>query len=105
IGPILSDRIIKYRAVLGGFVHKEQLKEVYGIQEETFINLSEKVFIVNSFIPAQININLDSLKAIAAHPYISFPVAKAIFNFRLQHGKYVSKDDLRKIHLLDSIKI
>lgn len=102
IGPVLSDRIVKYRALLGGFVYKEQLKEVYGIQEEAFINLSEKVYIKNTFIPKRININQDSLKNMAAHPYISYPIARAIFNYRLQHGKYVSKDDLQKIHLLDS---
>lgn len=102
IGPVLSDRIVKYRALLGGFVYKEQLKEVYGIQEEAFNNLSEKVYIKGSFIPERININQDSLKNLAAHPYISYPIARAIFNYRLQHGKYVSIDDLQKIHLLDS---
>lgn len=105
IGPVLSDRIVKYRALLGGFVYKEQLKEVYGIQEEAFKNLTEKVYINDSFIPERININQDSLKNMAAHPYISYPIARAIFNYRLQHGKYVTEDDLKKIHLMDSIAV
>lgn len=37
IGPILSKRIVKYRKSLGGKFHSvEQLKNVYGLSEETF---------------------------------------------------------------------
>src|SRR5690606_40943919 len=31
IGPVLAERIIKYRNLLGGFVDKWQLVEVYGL--------------------------------------------------------------------------
>lgn len=105
IGPVLSDRIIKYRSLLGGFVRKEQLIEVYGIKDDVFKNLSEKVFILETFNPVKININEDSAKNIAAHPYISYGIANAIYNYRLQHGKYTSKADLLKLHLIDSTKL
>ncbi|MBN1108862.1 MAG: helix-hairpin-helix domain-containing protein, partial [Bacteroidales bacterium] len=36
LGPVLSARIIKYRKLLGGYVSAEQLREVYGLSEETF---------------------------------------------------------------------
>jgi competence ComEA-like helix-hairpin-helix protein len=37
IGPVLSKRIIKYRNSLGGkFQSVDQLKNVYGLSEETF---------------------------------------------------------------------
>jgi len=36
IGPVLSMRIIRYRNLLGGFWSVNQLKEIYGLPEETF---------------------------------------------------------------------
>ena len=46
IGPVLSRRIIKYRTSLGGRFHSvEQLKNVYGLSEETFQNILPHVWI------------------------------------------------------------
>lgn len=36
IGPAFASRILKYRKLLGGYVQVEQLKEVYGMPEETY---------------------------------------------------------------------
>lgn len=36
IGPAFASRIIKYRTLLGGYLKVEQLKEVYGMSEETY---------------------------------------------------------------------
>ena len=43
IGPVLSERIVKYRNRLGGFYHVDQLKEVYGISEETFLSILPEI--------------------------------------------------------------
>jgi competence protein ComEA len=37
IGPAYASRIIKYRKLLGGYARIEQLKEVYGLPEETYV--------------------------------------------------------------------
>ncbi len=42
IGPVLSVRIIRYRKLLGGFASVEQLKEVYGLSEETYDRIKER---------------------------------------------------------------
>ena len=39
IGDFLADMIVKRREELGGFISKDQLKEVYGLKEETLIRL------------------------------------------------------------------
>lgn len=39
IGEVYALRIIKYRKLLGGFVEIDQIKEVYGIKNELFIEL------------------------------------------------------------------
>ena len=103
IGPVLSLRIIKYRDLLGGFVKKEQLKEVYGIKEEVYHTLATQIFIEPKYIPNRININQDSVKRLAAHPYVSYNLAKTIYNYRLQHGPFQSTADLLQIHLFDSV--
>src|SRR5690606_28688373 len=105
IGTVLSARIIKYRDLLGGFVKKEQLKEVYGIKEEVYGALAEQSFIADNYIPERININRDSVQQIAAHPYVSYNMAKTIINYRLQHGPFQEKSDLLKIHLFDSVQL
>lgn len=43
IGPTFASRIIKYRNKLGGFIYKEQLKEVYGLD-----SIALKEIIINS---------------------------------------------------------
>ncbi|NSW93088.1 MAG: helix-hairpin-helix domain-containing protein, partial [Bacteroidales bacterium] len=56
IGPVLSARIIKYRNLLGGFTAVDQLKEVYGLPEETF-NLISKRLYADTLKIRKININ------------------------------------------------
>lgn len=36
IGPVFAGRIVKYRERLGGYAHISQIKEVYGLPEETY---------------------------------------------------------------------
>lgn len=103
IGPVLSSRIVKYRQALGGFVHTDQLKEVYGIENEVYQNLL-KNFEMQTSTVKKININQDSIKLLAKHPYLSFRISRAIVKYRSQHGNYQSIDELKSIHIVsDSI--
>jgi len=85
IGDILSNRIIKYRDLLGGFYSKEQLTEVYGIEQEMFINIINFIE-VDSTIIKKLNINFSDVKALSSHPYINYEDAKAIVNYRTKTG-------------------
>src|SRR5690606_32795545 len=40
IGSSYSTRIVKYRTLLGGFINKNQLLEVYGIDSEMYSRIS-----------------------------------------------------------------
>lgn len=99
IGPVLSSRIIKYREALGGFVHHEQLKEVYGIDHKTYLEILRHFDIVSKTVE-KININQDTIKVIARHPYISYKTSRAIIKYRVQHGDYQSIDQIKKIHTI-----
>jgi competence ComEA-like helix-hairpin-helix protein len=102
IGNVLSERIVKYRTQLGGFISEGQLSEVYRLDSVTIDRLLEHAFIEESFQPAQININLATETELKRHPYVSYTVAGAIVAYRFQHGKFNSLDDLKKIVVLSS---
>ncbi|QSE98846.1 ComEA family DNA-binding protein [Fulvivirga lutea] len=105
IGPVLANRIVKYRELLGGFTSKSQLREVYGLQDSVILALDTLAYIGDTFNPSQLNINQLDENTLKKHPYFSWKEANAIINYRYQHGEFKSAEDLRKIHLLDSSKI
>lgn len=45
IGSKLSQRIVKYRKKIGGFTRKEQLKDIYGLSEETYRHILPHVWV------------------------------------------------------------
>ncbi|AYB29493.1 ComEA family DNA-binding protein [Chryseolinea soli] len=101
IGEKLSQRILKYRDALGGFVTLEQLTEIYGLDTAVVTRLKTKCVVLPDFRPDRININQADEKRLAAHPYLKSGVARIIVAYRFQHGEFRSVDDLRKIQGLD----
>ncbi|GAB4255989.1 MAG: helix-hairpin-helix domain-containing protein [Vicingaceae bacterium] len=103
IGKVLSQRIVKYRDVLGGFYTIQQLKEVYGLNESTFHLIKNDIFVQPNEIQ-KLNLNKENISKLKQHPYISFGLAKAIINYRTKAGAYKNLEDLKKLHLMnDSI--
>lgn len=104
IGNKLSIRIIELRDQLGGFIHTEQLEEVYGLRAVAIDSLLSYASIEDAFIPVQVNINSDTIRALSKHPYIEYRIAKAIISYRRQHGNYTKLEQLKNLHLMsDSI--
>lgn len=101
VGEKLSQRILKYRDALGGFVTLEQLKEIYGLDTAVVARLKTKCVVLPDFRPDRININQADEKRLAAHPYLKSGAARIIVAYRFQHGEFTSLDDLRKIQGLD----
>lgn len=99
IGPKLSERIIKYRNLLGGFHAFDQIKEVYGLNEEVLQELNEHIKINDQEIKT-IDINSASADELAAHPYIDFRLARIIINYRSIHGPFQKKSDLMEIKIV-----
>ncbi|UII23127.1 helix-hairpin-helix domain-containing protein [Fulvivirga ligni] len=105
IGTAYANRIIKYRDVLGGYVNKEQLKEVYGLKSEVLQGLDTSIFISGGFDPTKLDLNKASEYDLSKHPYLRKKHASAIINYRYQHGELHSLDELYNIKLLDSLTI
>lgn len=100
IGKVRAARIYKYGKRLGGYVAVEQLKEVYGIDNELFEQIKGH-FTVGKTDIRKININSDEIKQLTAHPYIDFQLAKALIRFRKDYGKdFQSAEEIRYIHFL-----
>ena len=99
IGPTYSERIIKFRELLGGFSGNHQLGEVYGLPPETIEEL-QKFFAVQTS-PRLLNVNSDSAKVLSRHPYVSYDLAWIIINYRKHNGDIRSAEDLRKIKAID----
>lgn len=93
VGEVLSKRIIRYRKLLGGFVKKQQLLEVYGIKEDTY-NLIEPHITLDTNNVIFININEADQKQLSCHPYISSYQAKAIMKYKELVGNFSIKTEL-----------
>ena len=99
IGPAFARRIAKYREKLGGFYYKEQLMEVYGLDSAKFNEIKGQVK-VNSANITKININTAEFDELKNHPYLKFKQINAIIQYRKQHGKFNSIDDLKKVIII-----
>ncbi len=102
IGPVLSSRIVKFRNKLGGFVHLDQLYEVYGLDSSLVKELVNVLHLDPDFQPEPIAINTASVEELAAHPYISPAQARLIHSYRTQHGNFTSFNELLNIHTFNS---
>jgi competence protein ComEA len=99
IGPVLSARIIKYRKMLGGFASTEQLKEVYGLQLETFDLIKDRLYADSSLI-RKIKINSAGYSEISRLPYIAKYEISAILKYRELKGRINGIGDLTDNKLL-----
>ena len=57
--------------------------------------------LVDTTFRTRLNINMADIKELMRHPYIDKNVARAITNYRTQHGKFTSIEELKKIHLIN----
>ena len=100
IGPAFAMRIIKYRERLGGFYNKEQLKEVFGVDDAKYAEIKNGIA-VNGKHLTKLNVNTATFEQLRRFPYLSFKQINAIIEFRNQHGDYESAADLKNIAILD----
>lgn len=87
IGTKLSKRMIKYRDLLGGFYSREQLKEVYGLNEVTILGFSKLITIDTTKI-RKLNLNFADEFEFSRHPYLSKKQAAKIVKFRTKNGSF-----------------
>lgn len=101
IGSTYASRIVRYRELLGGFHQLEQLSEVYGLPIERLEEWYSQMYIASPML-RKIRINDMNANELQRHPYIAKKQAERIVQYRNQHGKFRSIDDMRKILMLDT---
>lgn len=101
IGSVLAQRIVRYRSILGGFVARGQLLEVYRLDSTVVDALFQAAYISDDFVPRRIALNTSSEYDLAGHPYVGKTLAKVIVSYRFQHGSFENIEDIRQIHHVD----
>lgn len=99
VGAAFARRIVKYRDRLGGFYKKEQVLEVFGVDSLKFAEIKDQITIDATKIK-KININTAEFEDLKNHPYLKYKQINAIIQYRKQHGKFNTIDDLKKVAIL-----
>lgn len=100
IGPAFAQRIVEYRTRLGGFLNKEQLKEVYGIDSVKFAQIKGGISVNPAYIN-KIKINQVDFEGLRRFPYLTNKQTNAIIQYRREHGDYQNMTALHNIVILD----
>lgn len=100
IGPYYARIILKYRESLGGYLTPDQLLEIRRLPDSVYQQISQHLT-TNPSLIRRIHINQLDESSLSKHPYINMKQARAIVNYRSQHGPFQSGHDLKKIILLD----
>ena len=100
IGSVYAKRIVNFRRALGGYYHIEQLKEVYGMREESYQKIYTSLTIDTSLIE-KIAINKLWQYRLQKHPYCSKNQAKAIIHYRKENGKIADFATLKSLEVID----
>lgn len=98
IGPYMALRILEFRDKLGGYVDKEQLREVKGMDSTRFATI-EPYVIIGDAEPTKIDVNRADFKTLVHHPYLSYEQVKRIVNQREKRGmikNWTQLEDLLK---------
>ena len=97
IGETLSNRIIKFRDRLGGFLVNEQLYDVYGLEPTVVKRTLERFQVMDAPKIAKININTATVEQLAQLVYIDYNLAREIVSHRQTNGAYTILDELKRV--------
>lgn len=97
IGDGLSERILKEKEKLGGFVSMEQMGDIWGLSQEVVEKLKQSFKVEKVPAVKRVAINEASVKELSQFPYFRYPLAKTIVTYRSMNGRINGIEDLSKI--------
>lgn len=92
LGPVLSARIVKFRSLLGGFYSVEQLKEVYGLDGETYEKVAGLLYVDTSLV-SLIKVKEADYRELIRLPYFSKDEVNALLRYRTISGGTIGSVD------------
>lgn len=99
IGDAYAERILKYKALLGGYYNVEQLMEVYGMDSARFEGFHEQI-IIDTTTLQKININTAKYDSLIRHPYLNKYQTKAILKYKEIVGEFSNIEQIYQNNLL-----
>lgn len=101
IGPYTARHIIRYREQLGGYYSPEQLREL--AREDARLSGLDSLthrFVATSDSIHPLPVNHCSVRRLAAHPYLNYTQAEAIYELRRRKINLKNIDEIRKIECI-----
>jgi len=96
IGETLSTRIIKYRNQSGGFARIEELQQVFGLSDSSFLLIRPFLRLNDATIP-KLLLNRASVHQIVQKTGISMSFAQSVVKRRLEKGNYTEWTELEEL--------
>ena len=100
IGPFYAKNILRYRDRIGGFVQKEQILEVWKMEESKYLVIKEYV-IINLERVNKMNLNTVSAEELKSHPYLNWNIANSIIKIRERKGGFKLVEEIKESILVD----
>lgn len=94
IGPTFAKRIIALRSRLGGYYTVLQLQEVYGMNEDRFLELRSWFRVMTA--PHRYQLSALQLDSLPEHPYLSYRHKRALRRILARHGRLHSWQTLMR---------
>ncbi len=106
IGEKLSERIIKYRAKLGGFTTASQLEDVYGLKPEVIQKVWQRFYLNKSntyqksdeVALKKIDLNKATIEELRKVYGIGEKLSERIVNYRTKIGGFVTESQLEDVY-------
>jgi competence protein ComEA len=99
IGSFYAKNILNKRTQLGGFYCKEQLLEVWKMEEEKYLSIVN-YFDVDITKINKINLNKASLEELKAHPYINWNLANNLIKMREERNGFIQLEEIKESVLI-----
>jgi competence protein ComEA len=99
IGQFFATQIIKRRNELGGFTSKNQLLEVWKMDEAKLEIFKDQINIDLEHIH-KINLNTISVEELKVHPYIRWNIANSIIKMRNQKNGFKKIEEIKESVLI-----
>jgi competence ComEA-like helix-hairpin-helix protein len=99
IGSGFASRIVRYREKLGGFVTREQIMEVKGLDSSKFLQIRD-LLVADTVGIRKMDLNAVTFKEMLRHPYFEYYLVKAIFNYKDRVKVFDSIGQLRNIETI-----
>lgn len=100
IGSFFAKQIIKKRTELGGFIKKEQLLEVWKMDQEKYEQLIDQIQL-NPQLITKIKLNSITIDELKQHPYVRWNIANSIVKMREQRNGFTNIEDIKKSVLIN----